>query len=168
MPMRFAESEMSIEAGILIATRAHRGQVDLGGNPYILHPLRVMAGFTYLPFNPIPYRPVEFMLAAVLHDVVEDSDWTLEMLHEAKCPFPTLEAIDCLTRRKDLAETYGAYMDRVKTNPIARAVKLLDLQDNMRVTRLKPSQLKKVASLLERDSRALMGLLSFDMAMVMA
>lgn len=159
---------MSIESGILIATKAHRGQVDLGGNPYVLHPLRVMAGFTYLPFNPIPYRSIEFMLAAVLHDVVEDSDWTLDRLHEAMCPFPALEAIDCLTRRKEQSETYSAYMDRVKTHPIARAVKLADLQDNLRVTRLKPSQLRKVAGMLERDSRALSGLLNYDIAMATA
>jgi (p)ppGpp synthase/HD superfamily hydrolase len=150
---------MSLDSAILIATKAHRGQVDKGGNPYILHPLRVMIAFTFVSFNPRPYRQMDYMLAAVLHDVVEDSEWTLEQLHEAKCPPVVLEALDHLSRRKEQNESYSNYIARVRENAIAHTVKMQDLADNLLVTRLRPSQITREAGLLERELKTLIGLL---------
>jgi hypothetical protein len=157
---RFRESEMSIETAILIATKAHRGQTDLGGNPYILHPLRVMLHFAS-PNIPAksPYRQSDYMLAAMLHDVVEDSDWTLEQLLDARLPLSVIEAVDQLSRRKTEGETYGAYIDRLSHSPLAVAVKLQDIADNSVVYRLQPQDIKKYAGLLERDYRVVLKLL---------
>jgi hypothetical protein len=72
--------------------------------------------------------------AAVLHDVVEDTHVTFEGLREAGIPEDVIAAVDCVTKRN--GEAYDDYLDRVTGNPIARRVKLADLEDNMRVDRL--------------------------------
>jgi (p)ppGpp synthase/HD superfamily hydrolase len=150
---------MSIETAILIATKAHRGQVDLGGNPYILHPLRVMLALAPPAIIPSPFRQGDFMLAAILHDLIEDSDWTGEQLLDARLPLPALEAVDALTRRKAEGESYGAYIDRISHGTeIARLVKIQDLVDNLHVTRLQPQHITKYAGMFERDHRALLKL----------
>lgn len=149
--------EMSIESAIIIATKAHRGQVDKGGHPYILHPLRVMLGLappTLIRLG--PYQQTDLMLAAVLHDVVEDSDWSLEDLLRARLSLPALEAVDHLTRRKAEEESYSAYIERLILNPMARIVKAGDLSDNLSLTRLTPGGIKNNVSLLEREYRALL------------
>jgi (p)ppGpp synthase/HD superfamily hydrolase len=113
-----------IETAIKIAVDAHGGQTDLSGQPYILHPLRVMLAM-----------PADAeRAAAVLHDVVEDTEVTLEDLRLAGLPEEVIAAVDCVTKRK--GEAYTDYLDRIANNPIARRVKLADLQDNMRVDRL--------------------------------
>lgn len=73
-------------------------------------------------------------MAAVLHDVVEDTEWTLERLREAGFPQMVLEAVDCLTHRE--GESYEGFVERVRTNPIARQVKIADLEDNMNIRRI--------------------------------
>ena len=120
----------NLEDAILLAVGAHRGQKDKGGAPYILHPLRVM-----LKVNTDSER-----MAAILHDVVEDTPVTLENLRNAGYPKPVLEAIDCLTRRK--GESYEDFIRRIKPNPIARKVKLADLEDNMDLSRISSPQSK--------------------------
>lgn len=115
-----------LEDAIEIAVQAHRGQTDKAGAPYVLHPLRMM--------NKVD--AVEEKIVAVLHDVVEDTDWTFERLRERAFPEEILAALDCVTRRED--ETYEAFVERTKTNPVARRVKLADLEDNMDVRRLGP------------------------------
>src|SRR5215470_14872168 len=102
----------TLDDAILLAVQAHRGQRDKGGQPYVLHPLRLMMRVD---------RDVERMVA-VLHDVVEDSRQSLADLRHRGYPDEVLQALDCLTRRT--AETYGEFIERVKTNPIARRVKL--------------------------------------------
>ena len=74
------------------------------------------------------------MMAAVLHDVVEDTEWTLERLREAGFSDEVLEAVDCLTHRE--GESYQQFVERVRTNPIARQIKIADLEDNMNVRRI--------------------------------
>lgn len=74
------------------------------------------------------------MMAAVLHDVVEDTDWTLEGLRERGFPEEVLSAVECLTRRA--GESYEAFIERVRTNPVAQRVKIADLEDNMNVQRI--------------------------------
>lgn len=104
----------------------HDGQYDKGGEPYILHPLRIM----------LKCKTEDERVVAVLHDVVEDTEVSLDSLR--KCKFfsdSIIEAIDCLTRRKN--EAYDDFIDRVKTNQLATKIKILDLQDNMDVSRLK-------------------------------
>ena len=78
----------TLEHGIQIAVQAHMGQKDKGGEPYILHPLRIMFKM---------HTDLERMVA-VLHDVVEDSEWTLNQLRDEGFPDQVLAAVDCLTR----------------------------------------------------------------------
>jgi (p)ppGpp synthase/HD superfamily hydrolase len=112
--------QTDIERAIEIALSAHSGQVDKGGQPYILHPLRVMGTFSSEPER----------IVAVLHDVVEDSDdWQLSDIAAAAFGDEVVEALDALTRRS--GEPYHAYLDRLRENQIACRVKLADLSDNM-------------------------------------
>jgi (p)ppGpp synthase/HD superfamily hydrolase len=74
------------------------------------------------------------MIAAVLHDVVEDSDWTLEQLRSEGFSEEVLQAVDCLTNRD--GETYDEFITRVCASAIARQVKIADLEDNMNVKRI--------------------------------
>lgn len=116
----------SIEDAITIATNAHKGQLDKAGVPYIYHPLRVM--------NAVYGDHMK--MAAVLHDVVEDTDVTLDSLRELGCPARVLGAIEVLTKRK--FESHEAYITRVveSCNPIALAVKWADVMDNSGPERL--------------------------------
>jgi (p)ppGpp synthase/HD superfamily hydrolase len=114
----------TIEDAIVFATEAHRGQVDRAGNPYILHPLRLMCNV-----NSDTERFI-----ALLHDVIEDTDYTVDDLRQRGYSEEIVEAVDCLTRRND--ETYEEFIQRIKPNPLARRVKLADLRDNMDIRRL--------------------------------
>ena len=113
-----------LERAILLAVQAHRGQVDRSGAPYILHPLRVM----------FRVETENERIAAVLHDVVEDTDWTLDGLRAEGFPEEIVQAVDCLTRRE--GESYDDRVARAAAHPIARRVKLADLEDNMDARRL--------------------------------
>ena len=115
----------TLERAIEIATEAHRGQLDKAGNSYIGHPLRVMAAG----------RTVEEKIVGVLHDVVEDSDWTFERLAEEGFSAEVIEALRCVTKLSE-DEPYDKFIARVKRNPVAVAVKLNDLSDNMDIRRL--------------------------------
>lgn len=131
----------TVEDAVFIAARAHRGQKDKAGAPYLLHPLRLM----------LRMDTEAAMTAAVLHDVVEDTEWTLERLREAGFSEEVLEAVDCLTHRE--GESYRQFVERVRTNPIARQVKIADLEDNMNVRRMNqlgPKELER----LEKYHRA--------------
>ena len=108
-----------------IATSAHEGQVDKAGKPYIDHPMRVMN----------MGKTVEEKIAGVLHDVVEDSDWTFEMLEKEGIPKDVMDALRCVTKLSE-DEDYDHFIERVKTNPLAVKVKINDLKDNMDITRL--------------------------------
>jgi len=114
----------TLEDAIALAVEAHRGQRDKAGQAYILHPLRVM-----MRLETEPER-----MAAILHDVVEDTPYTLERLRELGYPQEVLGALDCLTKRE--GESYEAFIERVRPHPLARRVKLADLEDNMDVRRL--------------------------------
>lgn len=108
---------------IAIAAEAHDGQTDKAGQPYILHPLRVMGAMKTEPDR----------VVAVLHDVVEDSrDWQLSDL--ADFGPDIVEALDALTRRD--GEDYFHYIERLSKNPRAVRVKLADLADNLDKSRL--------------------------------
>ena len=109
---------------VRIAAVAHEHQVDKAGEAYILHPLRLMAHA----------QTDDERIVALLHDVVEDSDWTLETLALEGFPPNIVDAIGCLTNRE--GEGYNEFIIRVLTNPLAARVKLLDIEDNMDMTRL--------------------------------
>jgi (p)ppGpp synthase/HD superfamily hydrolase len=113
-----------IEEAIRIAVEAHRGQHDRAGAPYILHPLRMM----------FRVQTDAERMAAVLHDVVEDSAWTLDDLRARGIPHEVVEAVDHLTRRP--GESYEAFVERAAAHPVARRVKIADLEDNLDVRRI--------------------------------
>ena len=113
-----------------ICYEAHQGQVDKTGLPYVFHPFHVAEQMT----------DEWTVTAALLHDVVEDTDWTLQALEQEGFPPEVLEALSLLTH--DPAEPYLDYVNRLKENPIARKVKIADLRHNSDLTRLDdPSQL---------------------------
>ena len=123
---KFSINYMStLERAIEIATEAHCGQFDKAGNDYIGHPLRVMAAG----------KTTEEKIVGVLHDVVEDTDWTFERLAAEGFSVEVIEALRCVTKLSD-NEPYDKFIARVKDNPLAVAVKLNDLSDNMDIRRL--------------------------------
>lgn len=135
----------TLERAIQIAADAHAGQFDKGGAPYILHPLRVMMSLQ------VPAQQI----VAVLHDVVEDSKVTLGDLRAAGFPNDVLTAIRALTKKK--GETRLEAAARAATNPIARAVKLADVSDNMDLGRIARPSESDVARIREYEEvRALL------------
>ena len=114
-----------LERAIEIAVEAHKGQKDKGGSPYILHPLRVMMSVD-LELEKI---------VAVLHDVVEDSNWTFEALLAERFSIEVIEALKSVTKNSD-NEDYDSFIQRAMENPIGRKVKIADLRDNLDVTRI--------------------------------
>ena len=114
-----------LERAIEIAVEAHKGQIDKGGSPYILHPLRVMMSVD---------GELE-KIVAVLHDVVEDSDWTFEALVAEGFSIEVIEALKSVTKNSD-NEDYDSFIQRAIENPIGRKVKIADIRDNLDVTRI--------------------------------
>ena len=112
---------MLINKAIEIAAKAHNNQTDKAGEPYILHPLRVMLSVKGE--------------TAVLHDVLEDTDITEEYLISEGFSLEIIDALRLLTRKKE--DDYMEYISRLKSNRTARAVKLADLTDNMDISRIK-------------------------------
>ena len=109
----------TLERAMAIAAAAHRGQCDKAGEPYLLHPIRVM----------LRVSGHDERLVALLHDVVEDSPWTLEQLRAEGFPEAVILAVDRVTRRE--GEPYQAVIERAGADPLARRVKLADLEDNI-------------------------------------
>ena len=116
-----------LNKAIEIAAKTHSGQVDKGGKPYILHPLRVLLNFCESESESVK-------ICAVLHDVVEDTDITLDDLRIEGFSEEVITALDCLTKRDN--ENYEDFISRVLTNEIACKVKNGDLADNMNLTRI--------------------------------
>ncbi|MGA2229969.1 MAG: HD domain-containing protein [Tepidisphaeraceae bacterium] len=114
----------TLEDAIALAVEAHRGQRDKNGQPYILHPLRVM----------FFCETVNERIVAVLHDVVEDTGRTFDDLRKLGFSEEIIAALDCVTKRE--GENYEQFVERAAGNPIAKQVKLADLRDNMDVRRL--------------------------------
>ena len=112
----------TLEDTINLAVEAHRGRRDKLGRPYILHPLRLMSRLS---------TPVEQM-AALLHDVIADSDLSIDDFRERGYEAEIIEALDRLNRRDD--ESFDAFMARISENAVARRVKIADLADNLDLT----------------------------------
>ena len=114
----------TIERALQVAARAHEGQCDKEGMPYILHPLRVMAGV----------EGETARIVAILHDVVEDTPVTFEELAAMGFGDDVLNALRLVTHEK--GTSYAQYVIAAKANPVARQVKLSDLRDNARLDRM--------------------------------
>lgn len=108
---------MNLDTAINIASKAHLGQKDKGGNPYILHPLWIM--------HKIRHLGPKYMIVAVLHDVVEDTDITYEDLIAIGFNFEIIEALKLLDH-SDNTIPYETYIGKLASNDIARQVKLRD------------------------------------------
>ncbi|HSI83195.1 MAG: GTP pyrophosphokinase [Candidatus Methylacidiphilales bacterium] len=119
----------TLERALEIAVQAHKGFKDKSGQPYILHPLRIMHKM----------RSDDARIVAILHDVVEDSvpphRWGLEDLRREGFAEHILAAIDRVTRRDD--ETYEEFVERSAGSELSKEVKLGDLEDNMDIRRNK-------------------------------
>ena len=115
----------TLQRAIEIATEAHKGQYDKAGNDYIGHPLRVME----------VGKTENEKIVGVLHDVVEDTDWTFEALAAEGFSEEVIAALRCVTKLSE-NENYDDFIERVKKNPLAVAVKINDLSDNMDIRRL--------------------------------
>lgn len=132
----------TLESAIALAARAHAGQVDKAGAPYILHPLRMMFAL----------RDPVARIVAVLHDVVEDTPVTLDALRAEGFSDEVVDAVDHLTRRE--GEDYFDFVRRASRHPVAAMVKRADLVDNSDTTRLGQVG-DKDAARLERYAKAL-------------
>lgn len=117
---------MNLERAIQIAVEAHAGIIDKGGNPYVLHPLRMM----------MAVEREDEKIVAVLHDVVEDSDWTFDRLRGEGFSEFILTALESVTKVSD-DEDYDQFINRALENPIGRAVKIADIRDNLDLTRIR-------------------------------
>ena len=133
-------SELTKKA-ILLAYRAHEGQKDRSGLPYILHPIHLAEQMT----------TEDSCVVAMLHDVLEDTDMTEEDLREEGFTERQIEAVKLLTRTEE--EDYFEYVRRIRENDLACAVKLADLAHNMDRTRL-PEYSEKDEARFEKYQKA--------------
>ena len=115
----------TLKRAIQIATEAHKGQFDKAGREYIGHPIRVME----------MGKTEDEKIVGLLHDVIEDSDWTFERLEAEGFSQEVINALRCVTKTSE-NENYDDFIDRVKKNSLATAVKINDLTDNMDIRRL--------------------------------
>ena len=130
-----------LQRAISIAVTAHEGQTDKGGNPYILHPLRVMQSL----------RTTDEMIVGVLHDVVEDcseAGYTFDFLKNEEFANTVLTALSAVTKTKEeeavigklsgeeRVEAYLSFVKRSLSDPVARRVKRADIFDNLNVMRM--------------------------------
>jgi (p)ppGpp synthase/HD superfamily hydrolase len=136
---------------IALAAEAHRGQVDKAGEPYALHPIRVM-----LRVREQGHR-LEVQAAAVLHDTLEDTPTKLEDLTTLSPDVAAL--VNAVTRQP--GEPYEAFIRRAGEQPEARAIKVADIEDNLsRIDRLAQLSPERAARLERRYRSALAVLLA--------
>lgn len=112
------------ELALQIAQKAHAGQVDKAGKDYILHPMTVASYMDTDTEKTIAY----------LHDVLEDTDVTVDALRKI-FPNEIVDTLITLTHRKD--ESYFEYIQRISTSKLAKKVKVADLLHNLDITRIK-------------------------------
>ena len=124
---------------LLLATNAHHGQFDRGGNPYILHPLAVM--------QILQTVDEELQCIAIGHDVIEDSATTFQDLRDLGFTDRIIDAISALTKQN--GQTYEEYKEKVFSNRDAMLVKMADLQHNSDIRRLKGVREKDIARMVK-------------------
>jgi (p)ppGpp synthase/HD superfamily hydrolase len=113
-----------LTTAVKIACEAHANQKDKAGEPYILHPLRLMQRL----------KNKDNMIVAVLHDVIEDSQFDFSFLEAKGFDKGIIKAVDALTKRD--GEAYRDFIERLSFNDMAVSVKIEDLKDNLDLTRL--------------------------------
>ena len=138
---------MKLERSINLAVMVHQGQVDKGGEPYILHPLRVM----------LSMKTLEGQIVGVLHDTIEDRPkFTLDSLVKTEDVSDEIrDALDAITRGSQ--ESYDDYITRVSENPLAREVKIADLRDNLHCNRVRNIPQRLSARYIKALARLLHG-----------
>ena len=115
----------TIQRAEKIAAAAHADTFDKFGAPYMHHVHRVsLAGLTE-----------EEKIVGLLHDVVEDTEWTFEALENEGFSKQVIDALKCVTKTSE-DEDYELFIQRVARNPLAIRVKLNDLADNMDIRRI--------------------------------
>lgn len=114
-----------------LAVEKHKNQTDKAGNPYILHPLHVMENV----------NNKEGKIVAILHDIIEDTYITENYLLKIGLSKRIVDAVVALTRSEDI--DYQEYIKNLSSNPLAKEVKLADLEHNM--------DLKRLPTLEEKD-----------------
>lgn len=133
-----------LNKAIKIASKAHKNQTDKYGTPYIGHVLRVANNG----------RTLDEKIVGALHDVVEDHpDYSIEYLRKKGFPEYILFAVQCISKT-DPNESYDAFIRRIERSPLAVAVKLNDLRDNMDLTRVKTSLGEKDLNRLNKYLKA--------------
>ena len=137
-----SKKKLHLGRAIELAKQHHKGQTDRTGKPYIEHPLRVMNQM----------KSEEEKIVAVLHDIVEDTDISLNDLRNEGFSEKVVSAVECLT--KQVGENYDSYIERISFNPLAVKIKLADLEDNRDLTRL-PQVTDKDLERLEKYDKAL-------------
>ena len=120
-----------LELALSIATEAHKGQFDKAGVDYVEHPIYVAS----------QVDTEEEKAVALLHDVIEDSPFTAEELLLAGLLETVVTAVQILSKKK--GQDYQTYLENVKSNPLARVVKLADLKHN--------SDLSRLSSVIDKD-----------------
>lgn len=122
--------------------KAHDGQFDKGGVPYVFH-----------PFHVAEQMNTEYdVCVALMHDIIEDTDYTIDDIRDMGFPKEIVEALSCITRDKSIS--YDDYILIVKTNEIATRVKLADLEHNSDISRLPGDDTAYNNALLDRYKRA--------------
>ena len=114
----------TLENAITLAVQQHAGQIDKGGQPYILHPLRVM----------LQLQQTDQQIVAVLHDILEDTHTTTQDLQNLGFQTHIIQAIQALTKLPHETRTQAA--KRTAQNRLACTVKIADVQDNMNLARI--------------------------------
>lgn len=131
-----------LSLAIKVATEAHKGQLDKGGNPYILHPQAVAASLDN----------TENKIVAYLHDVIEDTDVTLDELEKLGFTYRIVNSVRILTKSKYIS--YDDYLKSVKKDSNAWHVKMADIKHNMDISRI-PEPTAKDFSRIEKYKKAL-------------
>ena len=127
----------TLENAITLAVQQHTGQLDKGGQPYILHPLRVM----------LQLQQPDQQIVAVLHDILEDTHTTAQDLQNLGFQTHIIQAIQALTKLRHETRVQAAM--RTAQNPLACAVKIADVQDNMNLARIPNPTARDLARLEE-------------------
>lgn len=130
------------KAALKLCFEAHKNQTDKSGMPYVFHPFHLAEQM----------KDEDTTIAALLHDVVEDTDYTIADLKQMGFPPNVIEALELLTHNDDTP--YMEYVAKTKNNPIARAVKLADLEHNSDLSRLDTID-EKVLKRKEKYSQAI-------------
>ena len=131
----------NLQRALEIAVESHKNQKQKDGTPYALHPIRLSMSL----------HTEEEKIVAMLHDVVEDTDWTFEDLERQGFSENVMVALRLLTHAD--GSPYEEYVERLASNPLAKSVKIADLTDNMDFKRI-PEPTEKDFARLQKYHRA--------------